>query len=105
MFYNQAKKEAIKRLEGVEKEYNSIGQKGNDLAMDLYSSRKSAAKAIDRIESYINTLANSPKEFSKEIAEIKLAEGETLNQLAEAKTDEEIFDIVNTVLCPTLSKL
>lgn len=41
----------------------------------------------------------------KEIAEIKLAEGETLNQLAEAKTDEEIFDIVNTVLCPTLSKL
>ena len=72
MFYNQAKKEAIKRLESVEKEYNSIGQKGNDLAMDLYSSRKSAAKAIDRIESYINTLANSPKEFSKEIADIKL---------------------------------
>ena len=31
----------------------------------------------------------------KEIAEIKTAEGEKLEQIAEAKTDEEIFDIVN----------
>lgn len=62
MFYNQAKKEAIKKLEAAEKEYNSIGQQGNQLALDLYASRKSAAKAIDRIESYINALANSPKE-------------------------------------------
>lgn len=72
MFYNQAKKEAIKRLESAEKEYNSIGKKGNQLALDLYASRKSSAKAIDRIEKYINTLANSPKEFAKEIASIKM---------------------------------
>ena len=72
MFYNQAKKEAIKRLEDAEKEYNYIGEQGNKLALDLYASRKSAALAIDRIETYINTLANSPKEFAKEITEIKL---------------------------------
>ena len=72
MFYNQAKKEAIKRLESAENEYNSIGRKGNQLALDLYASRKSSAKAIDRIEKYINTLANSPKEFAKEIASIKM---------------------------------
>lgn len=72
MFYNKAKKKAIKLLEKAEKDYNSIGEKGNKLIMDLYSSRKSSAKAIDRIESYINTLANTPKEFAKSIAEVKL---------------------------------
>lgn len=73
MFYNNAKKNAIKLLEEAEKSYNFIGVKGNQLTMDLYSSRKSAAKAIDRIELYINTLANSPKEFARKIADVKLS--------------------------------
>lgn len=72
MFYNQAKKDAIKRLESAEKQYNAIGERGNQLALDLYASRKSAALAIDRIEKYVNTLANTPKEFVREIAEVKL---------------------------------
>lgn len=72
MFYNQAKKEAIKRLESAEKEYNSIGEKGNQLALNLYASRKSSVLAIERIEAYINKLANSPKEFAREIADVKL---------------------------------
>jgi hypothetical protein len=76
MFYNDAKNEAIKRLKDAETEYNSIGERGNQLALNLYGSRKSASKAIDRIEKYINTLANSPKEFAKEVASIKLNIGE-----------------------------
>ena len=39
----------------------------------------------------------------KEIAEIKTAEGEKLEQIAEAKTDEEIFEIVNSVIAPNHS--
>ena len=39
----------------------------------------------------------------KEIAEIKTAEGEKLEEIAEAKTDEEIFEIVNSVIAPTHS--
>lgn len=39
----------------------------------------------------------------KEIAEIKTAEGEKLAEIAEAKTDEEIFDIVNSVIAPKRS--
>lgn len=72
MFYNQAKKEAIKRLESAEKKYNSIGEEGNQLALNLYASRKSAVLAIERVETYINKLANSPKEFAKEIADVKM---------------------------------
>lgn len=41
----------------------------------------------------------------KEIAEIKTAEGEKLEQIAEAKTDEEIFEIVNNVVAFNNSKL
>ena len=69
MFYNNAKKEAIEKLKSAEKQYNSIAKNGNDLALDLYSVRKSAALAIERIEQYVNSLANSPKEFQRDIAE------------------------------------
>ena len=41
----------------------------------------------------------------KEIAEIMTAEGEKLAQIAEAKTDEEIFNIVNSVIAGNNSKL
>ena len=41
----------------------------------------------------------------KEIAEIKTAEGEKLEEIAEAKTDEEIFEIVNSVIAPTHSRM
>ena len=39
----------------------------------------------------------------KEIEEIKTEEGEKLEQIAEAKTDEEIFEIVNSVIAPNHS--
>ena len=41
----------------------------------------------------------------QEIAEIKTAEGEKLEQIAEAKTDEEIFEIINSVVAINNSKL
>ena len=72
MFYNNLKKTALERLKGAEERYNSLGIRANDLTLELYQLRKSASLAIDRVEKYINSLANSPKEFAKEIAEIKL---------------------------------
>ena len=41
----------------------------------------------------------------KEIAEIKTAEGEKLEQIAEAKTDEEIYNIVNSIIAEHNNKL
>ena len=72
MFYNKAKKDAVKRLQDAEEEYNGLGAKANDATLELYRIRKSASLAIERVEKYINTLTNSPKEFIKEIAEVKL---------------------------------
>ena len=73
MFYNDAKKEAIKLLKNKEAEYKSLGIQANDYALKLFEVRKSAVLAIERIEKYINALANSPKELAKEIADVKLS--------------------------------
>lgn len=85
MFYNQAKKQAIAKLKEVEKQYNNLGQQANDLTIELYRLRKSAVKAIDRIEIYVNMLANSPKQFAKDIADVKI----DIQEFAEAVRIEE----------------
>ena len=72
MFYNQLKKRAIKKLTAAQEDYRLIAENANDKALELFSVRKSAAKEIERIECYINTLANSPKEFARDIAKVKL---------------------------------
>lgn len=71
MFYNKSKKKAVEALQIAEKKYNELGAKANDAILELYQLRKSASLAIDRIEKYINVLANSPKEFAKDISEVK----------------------------------
>lgn len=72
MFYNQAKKRAFKKLKNAQERYQKIREEANDTALELYAARKSAARAIERVEKYINTLANTPKEFLKEVAQVRL---------------------------------
>ena len=72
MFYNVAKKEAIRKLKDVEAEYKKIAEDANTSIISLYQARKSAAKAIERVQNYVNGLANTPKEFQKEINEVAL---------------------------------
>lgn len=85
MFYNGAKKDAIQRLKKVESEYNNVAVIGNDLALELYEERKSAVKAIIRVEKYINSLANTPKEFKKDISVVM----ESLKEFSEAMKIEK----------------
>lgn len=72
MFYNDAKNQSLDKLKKIEEAYNKLGTKANDKIIELYNSRKAASNAIDRVERYINFLANSPKEFKKTIADTKL---------------------------------
>ncbi len=70
MFYNDAKNEAIERAKQSEAAFNEEVNQARELALNLYSRRKTAAQAIYRVERYINALANSPKEFRRDIARI-----------------------------------
>lgn len=70
MFYNDAKKKAISNLRSAEEEFKNIAEKGNHAAIELYETRKSASHAINRVEKYINTLANTPKKYKDEIGDV-----------------------------------
>lgn len=73
MFYNKARKQAIKLLKDKQAEYKDLGNQANDYILKLFNTRKSAALAIERVEEYVNILANTPKEFAKQIAEVKIS--------------------------------
>lgn len=73
MFNVERKQQAKLRYEKKKQEYDELLRAINSSAKNLYSLRKSASDAIRRIEDYINTLANTPKELKKDIADISLS--------------------------------
>lgn len=97
MFYNGARKAALKRAQAVEEQYNSLAEQGNRLSLDLYSHRKLAVDAILRVEAYINALRNSPVEFRKEIAETI----QSLQPFREAMRIEKEAETANLVAAGT----
>lgn len=72
MLNKSLKKEAIERLEKLQKEYGDKSKSVETVAINLYNGRKSSLTIIEKAEIYINSLANTPKEFSKDMEEIKI---------------------------------
>jgi uncharacterized protein YaaW (UPF0174 family) len=66
------KKEALSRLNDSIKGYEDWFEKTQNVATDLFILRKrSSEEVIDSVETYINKLANRPKEFDRSFAEYK----------------------------------
>ncbi|MDF5720301.1 MAG: hypothetical protein PUP91_07435 [Rhizonema sp. PD37] len=73
MLNGNLKREAIAKLETADKEYQIIAVDVTKRAAELYEERKvTAEEIIQACEKYINTLANSPKEFDKSVSEFKV---------------------------------
>lgn len=73
MFNHKAKKQALRTLKQTQKSYEEWISKITQQAQDLFDQRVATAEAIiQACEDYINTLANSPKEFDKSVAEYKV---------------------------------
>lgn len=73
MLNHNTKKRAIRQLKVEQKAYEEQAQKVTQQAQELYDLRISVAEeVIQACENYINTLANSPKEFDKSVAEYKI---------------------------------
>ena len=73
MFNFDRKKQAKERFEKRKDEYENLLITINSSVNNLYSLRKSASEAILRVEDYINTLANTPKELKKDVEDIVLS--------------------------------
>ncbi len=66
-FYNLMRKDAVKDLEKSVKRYNEENGKVTDLAEKLFAVRsKDCQHVLTIVESFINSMANTPKEFNRE---------------------------------------
>lgn len=73
MFNSDRKKKALAELEAAMKEYQTVAADVTKKAAELYEKRKATAdQVIQACEEYVNTLANSPKEFDKSVSEFKV---------------------------------
>lgn len=81
MLNGDLKKEAIERLQSAQKRYVKNVQKVQKSSEHLFALRQhSSSEVIGQVEQYINTLANSPKEFDRSFAAYK-AEFKTFTKL------------------------
>jgi hypothetical protein len=73
MFNSDVRREAIQRLEHAVTQYEDESRLVVAASASLFEQRKQAASLIAGVESYVNELSNSPKEFNKAVAEYRVA--------------------------------
>ena len=80
MLNHNVKKQAIRRLQAAQKRYEALIAEVMQQAQALFELRQSTAESVIKAcENYINTLANSPKEFDKSVAAFKVSYQEFTN--------------------------
>lgn len=72
MLNSSLKKEAIEKLKKSIASYERLTKKLQTKAISLHNSRSYGVDVINKIEAYINTLANTPKEFEKTIEKVEI---------------------------------
>lgn len=92
------KREAIKRLEQAVLAYNAVSPHVLTDAQSLHWLRQSTSREIIvAVESYVNELANSPKEFEKSVAEYRVAIERFEGLVHAVKTDALHIDVQSGV--------
>lgn len=71
MFNSNLKKEALAKHKEKVDAYNKEYKKMETGCMDLYENRQEAVALIQSVEDFINSIANSPKEFAQDISTVK----------------------------------
>lgn len=84
MLNSSLKKEAVEKLKKEIKSYEQVSKKAQNCAIELHNSRTVAVDIIKSVEDYVNTLANTPKEFARDFEKINvnLASFKVLSQIA-----------------------
>lgn len=76
MLNSSVRREAIEALKRAINRHESIRKNVERASMQLFKQRQRAAgEVIERVEEYVNLLANSPKEFDKSVAEYRIEAG------------------------------
>lgn len=88
MLNNVLKKEAIEKLEQAVNEYEKTSKNLQNNAIKLHNIRAYSVDIIQKVEAYINTLANTPKEFEKSFEQV-LVNLKSFKVLSEISYDEK----------------
>ena len=73
MFNSSVRREAIDTFTKSVETHEAVRMQVETASVDLYERRQyAAAEVIHRVELYVNTLSNSPKEFDSTIAEFRI---------------------------------
>lgn len=76
MLNSSVRREAIEALKNAVNRHESIRKNVERASVQLFKQRQRAAgEVIERVEEYVNLLANSPKEFDKSVAEYRIEVG------------------------------
>lgn len=89
MFNSGRKKEAMEELERIVKKYKQEHESSIKCMEKLYLSKKSAVDSIKFVEVLVNSIANKPKEFEKEISKIIINIREFDNEINSIKKEFE----------------
>lgn len=85
MLNENYKKTAIRELEKANNKYTIVFRRTIDNMTRLFQSRQRAIRTILTIESYINGLANKPREYERQMGEIRIRYVEFNNRIDEIK--------------------
>lgn len=72
MFYANYRKESEAELKRCVSNYDASVKSMQENCLTLANARKRSLMWIERVESFINTIANTPKEFERDMAEIRV---------------------------------
>jgi hypothetical protein len=90
MFNGELKKEAIENLNQSAETYKNWVKKVQSKSAELFVLRKKSSEdVISAVESYINTLASTPKEFDRSFAEYKAEFREFTQILRDLQTQSD----------------
>lgn len=90
MLNGSLKKEAIEKLKKEVANYDNAKKNVQKAALNLHNSRTSALEVINNVESYVNSIANTPKEFDKEFEKIRINTA-SFKALSEITYDEKLM--------------
>lgn len=90
MLNSSLKKEAVEKLKKEVTNYENAQKNVQKAALNLHNSRTSALEVIDNVERYINSIANTPKEFDKEFDAICINTA-SFKALSEITYDEKLM--------------
>lgn len=71
MLYKKPKNDALEIHERAVKKYNAEYEKMQGCGVFLYQKRRECVRIIEEIETFVSSIANSPKEFDKNLLDIQ----------------------------------